>query len=397
MSSATRIPASEHGINPREIDKKARTILNSLTDAGYEAYLVGGGVRDLLLGILPKDFDIATNATPEQIKQVLPSTRIIGRRFRLAHVHFGREYFEVATFRAPHDNSEKGQVGQHGRIIHDNVFGNLEEDAYRRDYSVNALFYDLQKAEVVDFVGGMADLEKRQLRMIGDPEVRYREDPVRMLRAIRFSTKLGLTIEANTEAPIKELSSLLENIAPARLFDEALKSKRIGLVRGDSGFYTESILSYLEEKSLSYIMAVRMYPNVKNTVGGLENWTELTKGIHLNEMMFGHIKGKPRRYIVVRKEIAIRPKDGGDAYAEPEEDGFDPVFEDVDRVGLDIELLRNVLDRVPGERSREHIDGMAGREYIYSVKAVTAYEAPQITGQRELSASLFIASNIDGQ
>ncbi|MEH6457260.1 MAG: polynucleotide adenylyltransferase PcnB [Cocleimonas sp.] len=223
MRSATRIPASEHGINPREIDRKARTILNALTDAGYEAYLVGGGVRDLLLGILPKDFDIATEATPEQIKQVLPSTRIIGRRFRLAHVHFGREYFEVATFRAPHDNSEKGQVSGDGRIIHDNVYGNLEEDAYRRDFTVNALFYDLQNAEVVDFVGGMDDLEKRQLRMIGDPEVRYREDPVRMLRAIRFATKLGLTIESETEAPIKEMSSLLGNIAPARLFDEALK------------------------------------------------------------------------------------------------------------------------------------------------------------------------------
>lgn len=223
MSSATRIPAKEHGINPREIDRKARTILSSLTDAGYEAYLVGGGVRDLLLGIVPKDFDIATNATPEQIKQVLPSTRIIGRRFRLAHVHFGREYFEVATFRAPHDDSEKGLVGQHGRIIHDNVFGNLEEDANRRDFTVNALFYDLQKAEVIDFVGGMQDLEKRQLRMIGDPEVRYREDPVRMLRAIRFASKLDLTIEANTEAPIKKLSNLLGNIAPARLFDEALK------------------------------------------------------------------------------------------------------------------------------------------------------------------------------
>ncbi len=223
MSSATRIPASEHGINPREIDKKARTILTSLTDAGYEAYLVGGGVRDLLLEMVPKDFDIATNATPEQIKKVIPSTRIIGRRFRLAHVHFGREYFEVATFRAPHDDSEKGQTGQHGRIIHDNVFGNLEEDAYRRDFTVNALFYDLQNGEVVDFVGGMADLEKRELRMIGDPELRYREDPVRMLRAIRFATKLNLKIEAKTEAPISELSSLMGNIAPARLFDEALK------------------------------------------------------------------------------------------------------------------------------------------------------------------------------
>lgn len=223
MSSATRIPANEHGINPREIDKKARTILSSLTDAGYEAYLVGGAVRDLLLGIIPKDFDIATNATPEQIKHVLPSTRIIGRRFRLAHVHFGREYFEVATFRAPHNNSEKGQVGQHGRIIHDNVFGSLEEDAYRRDFTVNALFYDLQNTEVVDFVGGVTDLEKRQLRMIGDPDVRYREDPVRMLRAIRFASKLDLKIEKETEAPIRKMSNLLGNIAPARLFDESLK------------------------------------------------------------------------------------------------------------------------------------------------------------------------------
>lgn len=223
MTSATRIPASEHGINPREIDKKARTILNSLVDAGYEAYLVGGAVRDLLLEIIPKDFDIATNATPDQIKQVLPSTRIIGRRFRLAHVHFGREYFEVATFRAPHDNSEKGLVSREGRIIHDNVFGTLEEDAYRRDFTVNALFYDLQNAEVVDFVGGVKDLKKRQLRMIGEPDVRYREDPVRMLRAIRFSSKLGLKIEAETEAPIREMSNLLSNIAPARLFDESLK------------------------------------------------------------------------------------------------------------------------------------------------------------------------------
>lgn len=223
MSSVTKIPAKEHGINSREIDKKARTILTSLTDAGYEAYLVGGAVRDLLLGFHPKDFDIATSATPEQVKEVLPSTRIIGRRFRLAHVHFGREYFEVATFRAPHDDSDDGQVGQHGRIIHDNVYGTVVEDAYRRDFSINALFYDLQKGEVLDFVGAMEDLEKRQLRMIGDPAVRYREDPVRMLRAIRFSAKLDLSIEPASEAPICELSSLLGNIAPARLFDEALK------------------------------------------------------------------------------------------------------------------------------------------------------------------------------
>ena len=217
------LSASKLGISTKRINKKALIILNALQDANYEAYLVGGCVRDLLLGVEPKDFDIATNAHPEQIKAVLPSTRIIGRRFRLAHVHFGREYYEVATFRAPHDSSDRGQVGQDGRILNDNVYGTIEEDAVRRDFSINALFYNVAADEVLDFAGGLDDLEKRQLRMIGDPASRYREDPVRMLRAIRFSAKLGLTIEAESEEPIRELAPLLENIAPARLFDEALK------------------------------------------------------------------------------------------------------------------------------------------------------------------------------
>ena len=217
------LSASKLGISPESVQSKALTILNALHEANYEAYLVGGCVRDLLLGVEPKDFDIATNAHPEQIKAVLPSTRIIGRRFRLAHVHFGREYFEVATFRAPHDNSDRGQVGQDGRILHDNVYGTIEEDAVRRDFAINALFYNVHTDEILDFAGGMDDLEKRQLRMIGDPEARYREDPVRMLRAMRFSAKLGLSIESDSEAPIRELAPLLGNIAPARLFDEALK------------------------------------------------------------------------------------------------------------------------------------------------------------------------------
>lgn len=217
------LSASKLGISTKLINSKALIILNALNDANYEAYLVGGCVRDLLLGAEPKDFDIATSAHPEQIKAVLPSTRIIGKRFRLAHVHFGREYYEVATFRAPHDNSDRGQVGQDGRILHDNVYGTIEEDAIRRDFAINALFYNVHTDEILDFAGGMEDLEKRQLRMIGDPVARYREDPVRMLRAMRFSAKLGLSIEAASEKPIRELAPLLENIAPARLFDEALK------------------------------------------------------------------------------------------------------------------------------------------------------------------------------
>ncbi|MCK5895224.1 MAG: polynucleotide adenylyltransferase PcnB [Cocleimonas sp.] len=223
MKDVIRIPFSEHGINERQICKKARTILNTLTKAGYEAYLVGGAVRDLLLGQQPKDFDIATNAHPEQIKKVLPSTRIIGRRFRLAHVHFGREYFEVATFRAPHDESDKGQVSKDGRIIHDNVYGTVNEDAVRRDFTINALFYELSTGDVLDFVDGMGDIERRQLRLIGDPEMRYREDPVRMLRAIRFMAKLDFTLAPETELPLAELANLLSTIAPARLFDETLK------------------------------------------------------------------------------------------------------------------------------------------------------------------------------
>ena len=223
MTDVVRIPFSEHGITEKQICKKARTILKALTKAGYEAYLVGGAVRDLLLDKQPKDFDIATNAHPEQIKQVLPSTRIIGRRFRLAHVHFGRDYLEVATFRAPHDKSDKGQVSNDGRIIHDNVYGTVAEDAVRRDFTINALFYDLKTGDVLDFVGGMKDIEARQLRLIGDPDVRYREDPVRMLRGIRFMAKLDFSLEPQTEAPICEMSGLLSQIAPARLFDETLK------------------------------------------------------------------------------------------------------------------------------------------------------------------------------
>ncbi len=223
MTDVVRIPFSEHGITEKQICKKARTILKALTKAGYEAYLVGGAVRDLLLDKQPKDFDIATNAHPEQIKQVLPSTRIIGRRFRLAHVHFGRDYLEVATFRAPHNKSDKGQVSNDGRIIHDNVYGTVAEDAVRRDFTINALFYDLKTGDVLDFVGGMKDIEARQLRLIGDPDVRYREDPVRMLRGIRFMAKLDFSLEPQTEAPICEMSGLLSQIAPARLFDETLK------------------------------------------------------------------------------------------------------------------------------------------------------------------------------
>lgn len=216
---------NNHSITKKDLCPKAVKVIESLNKAGHEAYLVGGAVRDLLLNKEPKDFDIATAAHPEEVKRTFRSCRLIGRRFRLAHVYFGREYLEVATFRAPHteNNSNSGKTANDGRITHDNVYGTLEEDALRRDFTINALFYDLQNNKIIDYVNGIEDIEKKQIKIIGDPKTRYREDPVRMLRAVRFAVKLNFTIHPDSEAPIYKMGSLLQNIAPARLFDEALK------------------------------------------------------------------------------------------------------------------------------------------------------------------------------
>lgn len=220
--------ASEHGIPPGRIDRNVRQILARLDEGGYEAYLVGGCVRDLLLGRAPKDFDVATAARPEEVRALFPRSRLIGRRFRLAHVRAGREVFEVATFRAGH---EAGAAGPAGMLLHDNVYGTREEDAVRRDFTVNALYYDARDGSVLDFTGGMADLRAGLIRAIGDPAVRYREDPVRMLRAVRFAAKLGFRIEPRTEAPILDLAPLLEGVPAARLFEEVLKLFQSGHAR----------------------------------------------------------------------------------------------------------------------------------------------------------------------
>ncbi|CAL7962520.1 poly(A) polymerase I [Gammaproteobacteria bacterium] len=200
-----------------------------LKDAGFEAYLVGGGVRDLLLGLHPKDFDIVTDAQPEEVRKLFRSCILIGRRFRLAHVRFGREIIEVATFRAgvEHD-SDKYQRSEHGMILRDNVYGTMEEDAWRRDFTVNALYYRIKDFSVIDYTNGMRDLEAKILRMIGDPIVRYREDPVRMLRAVRLAAKIEFTIEKNTAAPITKLAPLFVNVSPARLLEEVIKWFRSG-------------------------------------------------------------------------------------------------------------------------------------------------------------------------
>jgi poly(A) polymerase len=219
------IAKKEHGVSKDAISDNALKVLYRLKDAGYQAYLVGGGVRDLLLGAKPKDFDVATNAHPDEIKALFRNCRLIGRRFRLAHVLYGRDVIEVATFRGPHEGKQSHQADQNkeGRIIRDNVYGSIEEDAVRRDFSINALYYNIRDHSIIDFTRGMTDLQHHCLRMIGDVETRYREDPVRMLRAVRFSAKLNFQMERQTHDLIFQLRELLEDIPVARLFDESIK------------------------------------------------------------------------------------------------------------------------------------------------------------------------------
>lgn len=222
------IPRKEHPISRKDISDSALKVLYRLKDAGYESYLVGGCVRDLLLGKHPKDFDVATEATPEQVNELFRNSRLIGRRFKLVHVRFGREIIEVATFRASHDAVEDedqvhGRQSDVGMLIRDNVYGTVHDDAVRRDFTVNALYYSINDFGIHDHANGVEDLENQTLRMIGEPTQRYREDPVRMLRAIRFAAKLEFTLSPETEAPIRELAPLLEHIPAARLFDEVLK------------------------------------------------------------------------------------------------------------------------------------------------------------------------------
>ena len=218
------IPRDGHNISRKDISQNALRVLYRLRDAGFGAYLVGGAVRDLLVGGSPKDFDVATDATPEQVKSLFRNCRLIGRRFRLAHVVFGREIIEVATFRAnTDDGSGDRELHEGGRLLRDNVYGSIEEDAVRRDFTANALYYAIEDFSVRDYVGGFEDVRNRVLKLIGDPETRYREDPVRMLRAVRLAAKLGFTIDPATAEPIPRLAALLRDAAPARLFEECLK------------------------------------------------------------------------------------------------------------------------------------------------------------------------------
>lgn len=238
------IPRSEHPISRKDIPNSALKVLYRLNEAGFQAHLVGGCVRDMLLGKHPKDFDVATDATPEQVKSLFRNSRIIGRRFRLVHVMFGREMIEVATFRG----QDKGDVihSDSGRILRDNVYGSLEEDAFRRDFTINALYYNVSDFSLVDYTDAIHDIHARRLRLIGDPGQRYREDPVRMLRAVRFAAKLDFNIQPDNEQPLYELGKLLNDIPAARLFEEVIKLFQSGHGRASlAGLQHYDLLKYL--------------------------------------------------------------------------------------------------------------------------------------------------------
>lgn len=215
------IAAARHGIRREQVSAGSRRTCESLQKAGHRAYIVGGAVRDLIAGIPPKDFDIATDATPDEVRRLFRRSRIIGRRFQIVHVMQGAETLEVSTFRAAHD--EDTLKDEHGRVLRDNVWGSIEDDAARRDFTLNALYYDPVHETVLDYHNGVDDIHRKTLRMIGTPRERYREDPVRMLRAIRLAAKLGFTIDPGTAEPIPKMATLIENVPSARLFDEMLK------------------------------------------------------------------------------------------------------------------------------------------------------------------------------
>lgn len=306
--SCREIPRGEHHFPEEDIGRNVLTVLDGLTDAGFEAYLVGGSIRDGLIGMHPKDFDVATNAHPEEIKKVFQrNCRLIGRRFRLAHVRFGREIIEVATFRACHSKAEgqehNSSQSEEGMLLRDNVFGSLEEDAVRRDFTANALYYRHTDGAVLDFVNGYQDIQNETLRLIGDPEQRYREDPVRMLRAVRFAAKLGFDIEQATAAPIAEMSELLGQIPPARLFEEVLKlflsghAETVWPLLNDYGLAKWLFPLSVEETNPNPAMQKMIEIALRNTDTRLQQNKPVTPAFLLAVLLWGPLQNRWQRIV----------------------------------------------------------------------------------------------------
>ena len=264
------VSEDEHNISQSDISHNALKVMNRLNQAGYKGYLVGGGIRDLLLDLAPKDFDVATDATPEEVRNLFRNSRIIGRRFKIVHVRFGREIIEVTTFRGQNRDSRDQIESDTGQLLRDNVYGDLESDALRRDFTANSLYYSAEDGCIYDYTGGLKDISDRRLKMIGDPLTRYKEDPVRMLRAIRFAAKLGFTIDKATATPINEQANLLSNVPPARLFEEILKL----FLNGSATATFEQLKHYglLEE----------LFPNITQYLANDSRLTALIEAVMAN-------------------------------------------------------------------------------------------------------------------
>jgi len=353
------VPRADHSISRANISPNALKVLYRLKDAGYQAFLVGGAVRDLLLGREPKDFDVATDARPEQVREVFRNCRLIGRRFRLAHVFFGSEIVEVATFRrmAVGAEDEDSQT-EGGMILRDNVYGTIEEDALRRDFTINALYYNIADFSVVDYASGMQDLRDGVLRLLGPPEVRYREDPVRMLRAMRFAAKLGLRVDPAAEASLREMGYLLRDVPSARLFEEVLKLFLFG-------FGVESF-----EKLRHYDLFRRLFPDTDEALAheeadfpitfvhnGLSNTdARVREGKSVTPFfLFAVLLWEPVR----RRAQELQEEEGLDPFPAIEQASFEIVTAEVGRVALpkrfslpmrEIWMLQHRFDQRGGRR-----------------------------------------------
>jgi len=365
------------------MSNSALKVLYRLNKSGYDAYLVGGGVRDILLGLEPKDFDIATNATPEQIKELFRNCRLIGRRFRLAHIVFGREIIEVATFRGHHDNAspqekncqKTSKQSEDGMLLRDNIYGSIEEDAERRDFTINALYYSAKDFKVYDFANGVADIQAREIRLIGDPETRYREDPVRMIRAIRFATKLDMQISTTTEAPIKELGSLLGNIPPARMFEEFLKLFMSGkALENYNQLRKYDLFRYffpLVEQCLTHESEIYLQDFIKlaltNTDKRINNEQRVTPAFLFAAMLWYPLQTQVKR---LRIETQLTPQDAFFAALSEimsEQQGCIAIPKRFQSVMKDIWILQDKLERREGKKAYqvfEHPKFRAGYDFL---------------------------------